>query len=97
MSKKSILIMLLMAILIGGSGIFYYHNTFARSVAVVNVTEKGNDFIIIQKANGTVEKIKTTVLAMPFIEVGEFYFISYYSNKLRSPFLKSIEPSESGF
>ncbi|RCW39735.1 hypothetical protein [Paenibacillus prosopidis] len=97
MSKKSRFIMLSMAILISVAGIFYYDNTFARSVAVVTVTEKGNDFIMIEKANGTVEKIKTTELVMPLIEVGGFYFITYYSNKLRSPFLKSIEPSESSF
>lgn len=97
MSKKLILIILSITILIGAAGIFYYDNTFARSIALVTVTEKGNDFIMIQKANGSVEKIKTKELVMPLIEVGEFYFITYHSNKLRSPFLKSIEPSEASF
>ncbi|MGO4543095.1 hypothetical protein [Paenibacillus sp. 2TAB19] len=94
MSKKSIRTVLFLAIIICVAALFYYNNVFARSVAVATVTEKGNGFIIIEKADGTIEKIKTTKLLIPLIEVGDRYFISYHSNKLRSPFIKSIEPSE---
>ena len=47
--------------------------------------------------NGTIEKIKTTELGLSLIEVGKHYVITSYSNNLRSPFLKSIKPSDSQF
>ena len=46
-SKKLIGIVLSLSIIIGIVGIFYYNNTFARSIAVATVTEKGNGFIMI--------------------------------------------------
>lgn len=89
--SRTIVVGLITIVIIFGIVLIYNNYVFSRTGSVVTLVDKKEDQIIVQFENNDRETIKVPSIITPLLDVGEDYFIVYYENYLRGPFLKKIE------
>lgn len=91
--KKIYIILAIIPIFIVFYFFMYYFFSFGSTASTGTVIEKNieHSYIIFQEISGEQTKVKVPKATINLIEENQEYFVIYYYNKFREPFLVNIE------